>query len=105
MPVYGGEAKNLCYNGCSPGWSPDAASLYLRIGFQPAGPVLVVPLPSGRAFPEFPVGPGDALTSWRKLPAAHVIERPASIPGLDEGTYIVTKVVEHRNLFRIPLTP
>ena len=104
VPVYGGESKILCYTGCRPEWSPDAASLHLRIGFQPAGPVLVVPLPAGRAFPEFPPGTEEALTAWRKLPNTRMIERPASIPGLDEATYIVTKTEEHRNLFRVPLS-
>lgn len=45
----------------------------------------------------------EALAAWRKLPAAHTIERPGSIPGLDESTYIVTKIDERRNLFRMPL--
>ena len=103
VPVYGGESKILCYNGCRLEWSPDAASLYLRIGFQPAGPVLVVPLAPGRAFPEFPSGTADALTAWRKLPDARMIERPTSIPGLDESTYIITKTEERLNLFRVPL--
>lgn len=104
VPVYGGEAKVLCYNGCRPQWSPDAASLYLGTSFQAAAPVLVVPLASGRAFPEFPSATADALAAWRKLPAARVIERPASVPGLDEATYVVTKFDERRNLFRVPLS-
>ena len=103
LPVYGGESKLLCRGGCRPQWSPDGASLYLRTGFQPGAPALVVPLESGRAFPEFPSGTEDALTAWRKLPGARVIERPSSIPGLDESTYVVSKVDERRNLFRVPL--
>jgi eukaryotic-like serine/threonine-protein kinase len=103
MPVYGGESKILCRGGCRPQWSPDGASLYLRTGFQPGAPALVLPLEPGRAFPEFPSGSEDALTAWRKLPGARVIERPPSIPGLDETTYIVSKVDERRNLFRVPL--
>ena len=104
VPVYGGESKVLCYTGCRPQWSPDAATLYLREGFQPTGPVLVVPLESGRPFPQFPSGTEDALSAWRKLPTVRVIERPVSIPGLDEATYIVTKFDERRNLFRVPLS-
>ena len=103
LPVYGGESKVLCRGGCRPQWSPDGASLYLRTGFQASAPALVLPLESGRAFPEFPSGPEDALTAWRKLPGARVVERPASIPGLDETTYIVSKIDERRNLFRVPL--
>jgi hypothetical protein len=103
VPVYGGESKVLCYTGCKPAWSPDGASLYLNIGYEPPRPILVVPLQPGHAFPEFPTGSEDALTAWRKLPNARVIERPLSIPGLDESTYVVTKFDDRRNLFRVPL--
>jgi Tol biopolymer transport system component len=104
VPVYGGESRVLCYNGCRPTWSPDAATLYLGIGVTPPRPLLVLPLQPGHAFPEFPAGSEDALTAWRKIPGARVIERPLSIPGLDESTYVVTKFDERRNLFRVPLT-
>jgi serine/threonine protein kinase len=103
VPVYGGEKKVLCYNGCEPDWSPDAASLYLGIGEDTPRPILVVPLQPGHAFPEFPANGGEALAAWRKLPSARIIERPGSIPGLDESTYVVTKFEERRNLFRMPL--
>jgi Tol biopolymer transport system component len=103
VPAYGGEYKILCYNACRPGWSPDASSLYLGIGVGPPRPILVVPLQQGHVFPEFPDGSGDALTAWRQLPSARMIERPLSIPGLDESTYVIIKSEERRNLFRMPL--
>ncbi len=104
VPVYGGDSRVLCYNDCRPGWSPDAASLYLDIGVEAPRPILIVPLQPGHAFPQFPAKGEEALAAWRKLPTARVIERPDSIPGLDESTYVVTKVEERRNLFRMPLT-
>ncbi len=104
VPVYGGATKVLCHNRCNPMWSPDAASLYLELGVEAPFPTLVVPLQPGRAFPEFPVGAPDAQTAWRKLPTARVIERPPSIPGLNESTYVITKTDERRNLFRVPLS-
>ncbi len=103
VPVYGGEPRVLCYNGCNPDWSPDAASLYLAIGVDPPRPILVVPLQPGHAFPEFPADGEEAVAAWRKLPTARAIERPDSIPGLDESTYVATKIEERRNLFRMPL--
>jgi hypothetical protein len=103
LPIYGGEPKILCYSGCRPAWSPDARSLYLSTGIDPPHPILVVPLQPGQAFPAFPASGAEAEAAWRKLPAAHVIERPTSIPGLDESTYVVTRTEEHRNLFRVPL--
>ena len=103
MPVYGGESRVLCYADCKPAWSPDAATLYLESGLDAPHPVLAVPLQPGRAFPDFPEGNADALTAWRKLPGARVTERPTSIPGRDESTYISTPTDERRNLFRVPL--
>jgi hypothetical protein len=81
----------------------DFASLYLGIGVEPPRPIPVVPLQLGHVFTEFPAD-GAAVAAWRRLPNARVIERPGSIPGLDESTYVVTKVEERRNLFRAPLT-
>jgi hypothetical protein len=104
VPVHGGEPKFLCYIRCQPEWSPDAAWLYLATGDDPPNPTLVVPLQPGRAFPDFPAGTADALTAWRALPMARVIERPTSIPGLDESTYVMTKTDERRNIFRVPLS-
>jgi hypothetical protein len=103
LPVYGGESKVLCYSLCQPEWSPDAASLYLVVGIGTPRSILVLPLQSGHAFPEFPAGSEDALSAWRKLPNARMIQRLPSIPGLDESTYVVTKMDERRNLFRVPL--
>ena len=105
LPIRGGEPKLLCFDRCAPAWSPDAASLYLAIGVRRSpGPILVVPLPPGRAFPDFPAGTSDAATAWRTLPGARMIERPLSIPGLDGSTYVATKTDERRNLFRVPLS-
>ena len=101
--VYGGESKVLCYALCTPAWSPDGALLYLSMGFEAPRPTLIVPLEPGQPFPAFPGGTTDALTAWRKLPNARLVERPTSIPGLDESTYVVTKSDDRRNLFRVPL--
>jgi hypothetical protein len=103
LPIYGGEPQVLCYNGCWPAWSPDARSLYFMTGLEPPYPTVVVPLQPGRAFPEFPAAGVDAESAWRKLPTAHAIERPTSVPGRDESTYVVTRTDERRNLFRVPL--
>ena len=103
VPVYGGEPKVLCPYDCRPNWAPDGSSLYVSIGVQPSRPVFVVPLQPGHAFPPFPSNDEEALVAWRKLPGARTIERPRSIPGLDESTYVVTKIEERRNLFRVPV--
>jgi Tol biopolymer transport system component len=103
VPVYGGATKLVCYNGCRLDWSPDAASLYIGIGVQAPSPVLILPLQSGHVFPEFPSDGEEALPAWRKLPSARLVERPESIPGLDQSTYVLTKSDERRNLFRVPL--
>lgn len=102
LPVYGGEPRVVCNTRCSPMWSPDQASLYIAIDGETTSPVTIVPLQRGQAFPEFPVT-ADGLSAWRTLPTARTVERPTSIPGLDESTYVITRVEERRNLFRVPL--
>ena len=102
VPVYGGASKSLCYSACEPMWSPDGASLYLALGFEPPRSVLVIPLPPGRSLPDFPES-GEALPVWRKLPGARLLDHEVGIPGRDPSTYVVTKYDERRNLFRVPL--
>jgi eukaryotic-like serine/threonine-protein kinase len=103
LPVQGGEPRLLCNINCRPEWSPDAASLYLSTTLESPGATLVVPLPRGRAFPEFPEPGVDAFTYWRKLPTARIVDRPPASPGLDASTYVETRTEERRNLFRLPL--
>jgi Tol biopolymer transport system component len=103
VPVYGGDAKLLCSSGCEPFWAPDGKVLYLAIGIEPPRRVLIVPLPPGQVFPDFPDGSAEALEVWRKLPGVRELERPESIPGLDLSTYVERKYEERRNLFRVPL--
>jgi Tol biopolymer transport system component len=103
VPAYGGEAKLLCLRGCEPVWTPDASALYLKIGFEPPRPILVIPLKGGQMFPDFPTGGEEALAAWRKLPGAREIDRVESVPGLDASTYVETKHEERRNLFLVPL--
>ena len=104
VPIQGGEAKSLCYGGCVPQWSPDGATLYLASRIGNPGPTLVVPLKPGRSFPDFPDGEGDAVTAWRTLPGARRIDRPTSIPGVGDSSYVMVKTDERRNLFRVPLS-
>jgi hypothetical protein len=105
VPVYGGEPRVLCYTICQSQWSPDAGLLYLAIGAEPPRQTLVLPLQPGHAFPEFPLDDSDAVTAWKKLPTTRLFDPPETVPGLDQSTYVVTKVEERRNLFRVPLPP
>jgi hypothetical protein len=77
----------------------------LAIGAEPPRQTLVLPLQPGHAFPEFPLDDSDAVTAWKKLPTTRLFDRPETVPGLDQSTYVVTKVEERRNLFRVPLPP
>ena len=104
LPIGGGEPRLLCGGRCTPAWSPDGSTFYRSTGVQSPGPILVVPLQPGRAFPDFPAGTSDAETAWRTLPGARMIQRLDSIPGLDPSTYVATKTEERRNLFRVPLS-
>jgi Tol biopolymer transport system component len=102
VPVYGGASKSVCYRACELMWSPDGASLYLAIGFEPPRSVLMIPLRPGQSLPDFPES-GEALPVWRKLPGARMLDHDVGVPGLDPSTYVVTKYDERRNLFRVPL--
>jgi eukaryotic-like serine/threonine-protein kinase len=104
LPVQGGEPRLLCSVVCIPEWSPDGASLYLTTVLDAPGPIVVVPLPRGRAFPEFPDTAIDGMTHWRTLPTTRIIQRLRSIPGLDESTYVERRTEERMNLFRLPLS-
>jgi hypothetical protein len=77
----------------------------LAIGAEPPRQTLVLPLQPGHAFPEFPLDDSDAVTAWKKLPTTRLFDPPETVPGLDQSTYVVTKVEERRNLFRVPLPP
>jgi len=104
VPVAGGEARAICYGGCFPLWSPDAAVLYIGLGLGTPRQTLVLPLERGHAFPAFSTTATDAVTGWRTLAGARLTDRPISIPGLVESTYVVEKLEERRNLYRLALS-
>jgi len=60
---------------------------------------VVVPVPSGKAFPDGL----RAETDESALPGAVVISSPWVVIGSSPGVYVYRKVAVQRNLFRIPL--
>ena len=64
---------------------------------------MVVPVPVGRTFPEFPADDRPAYDAWATLPGAEAIEHDDFVPSTDPATFVFTKSDELRNLFRIPL--
>ena len=104
VSIEGGAARPLCYDGCVPKWSPDGRSFYLALGRGSPSPTLILPVEPGHALPPFTSGAMDEATAWRARPGARVTERPESLPGLIESTYVFTRTDERRNLFRVPLS-
>ena len=102
VPLSGGEPKRLCGASCMAAWSADGRFLFL---LQYAdNRALVVPLPAGRWFPEFPADGSLASTYWEKRVAgARWLETNTIAPGSDPGRYVFVKRDDRRNLFQIPI--
>ena len=106
VPIRGGSPIKVCYV-CSVTWSVDGKFVYVgRI--LSAGPTLMgrtfaMPVPAGKALPDFPVGGITDLKRTVALPGVRTIEEGLISPGPDPSTYFFTRTDSQRNLFRIPL--
>jgi eukaryotic-like serine/threonine-protein kinase len=109
-----GKPRLLCRFGCPAAWSPRGDFLYIMLATNPGGSLagrtetlvgrtLVIPLPKGRALPEF-AETGTGL-AWEKIdiPGASLLEKAFIVPGPDSSTYAFVKTELRTNLFRIPL--
>ena len=105
FPVDGGSPHVICGDSCWTQWSPDGRRFFMWKGFF-AGrrPLLVAPVPEGRALPEFPADDRPAFEAWETLPGAKAVEQDDFVPSNDPSTFVFTKADELRQLFRIPLT-
>jgi len=104
VPIHGGVPRTICRGDadtCAAGWSPDGKFFYL--GSRPNRRTFVIPVPSGKAFPDFSVGGITDLKQAVALPGVQRIEEGLISPGSDPSTYLFTREDSQRNLFRIPL--
>jgi Tol biopolymer transport system component len=104
IPVTGGPPRLICNESCKVAWSPDGRRFFMWKGFFAGSrPLVVVPIPPGKTFPDFPADQREAFEAWATLPAAERLEQDDFVPSADPATYVLTRSTELRNLFRIPL--
>jgi Tol biopolymer transport system component/tRNA A-37 threonylcarbamoyl transferase component Bud32 len=102
VPLSGGEPKRLCGASCRAAWSADERFLFLQQ--EAVDRTLVVPLPAGRWFPEFPSDGSLASIYWEKRVAgARWLETITLAPGSDPSRYVFVRRDDRRNLFQIPI--
>jgi len=104
VPIHGGVPRTICRgaaDSCLGGWSPDGKFLYVASHLNRR--TFAIPVPPGKAIPDFSVGGITDLKRAPALPGALTIEEGLISPGSDPSIYVFTKEDSRRNLFRIPL--
>ena len=104
VPIHGGVPRTICRGDadtCTAGWSPDGKFFY--VGSHTNRRTFVLPVPAGKALPDFPAGGITDLKQALTVPGARTIEEGLISPGSDPSTYVFTRTDSQRNLFRIPL--
>ena len=104
VPIRGGVPRTICRAGadsCSGGWSPDGKFFYIASHVNRR--TFAIPVPAGKAIPDFSVGGITDLKRAVALPGAWTIEEGLISPGSDPSTYVFTKEDSQRNLFRVAL--
>ena len=104
VPIHGGVPRTICRgdaDSCTAGWSPDGKFFY--VGSHLIRRTFAIPLPAGKALPDFSVGGITDLKRAVALPGVQTIEEGLISLGSDPSTYVFTKADSQRNLFRIPL--
>jgi eukaryotic-like serine/threonine-protein kinase len=102
VPLAGGPWIPLCSGWCEAEWSRDGKVMYFYWrSFTGNSRTYVVPIPHGSELPKLPA---SGFQSEKELSAVatQVLEGNAS-PGPDSSRYTFSKIIAHRNLYRIPL--
>ena len=106
--IEGGSPKLLCVpcasgndveRTLSPGisWSPDGKFLYLNLQQS----IYAIPLSPGEALPPIPAAGLRTKEEVAALPGVRLIPQEGAFPGPDPSIYAFTKIVTHRNIYRI----
>jgi len=110
IPIRGGSLKTVCRGDvdvCSAGWSQDGKFFYVGIDLKTSTSsvrrTFAIPVPAGKALPDFSVAGITDLKRAVALTGARTIEEGLISPGSDPSTYVFTRADSQRNLFRIPL--
>jgi hypothetical protein len=108
LPVTGGDPMRILGPAITDhrlAWSSDRRLLFI-VAPGPSslmGRTYVVPLASGRIFPQIPEGGFQRDSDLSKLPGARVLEVADIAPGPTPGEYTFSRSSVQRNLYRIPL--
>jgi hypothetical protein len=104
VSLRGNSPRTVCSGDadtCVAGWSPDGNFFY--VGSRQTRRTFAIPVPAGKALPDFSVRGITDLKRAVALPGLQTIEEGLISPGSDPSTYVFTKEDSQRNLFRIPL--
>ena len=103
----GGPPIRISGPGGTPKWSMDGRFLFLSLASTSysgrTGNTYVLPLRSGKVFPEIAAGAFPTEAEIARLPGVRVIGSPDVAPGPTPGVYAFSRERVQRNLYRIPL--
>jgi hypothetical protein len=89
-------------------WSRDGRFIYFSftgMGLRAeAGKTFALPIPPGKPLPALPSSGVKSAEEAASLPGAHVIDHGNIAPGNDPSVYAYAKVIEQRNLYRVPIS-
>lgn len=108
FPITGGPRVHMCEPPCRAIFGRDGKSIYFEIseGFMNGGAVghtYVLPNQPGSMFPKLPDGGFKSAAEIAAYPGAHHIEAADVRPGPTSDTYVFSREVVQRNLYRVPL--
>ena len=105
--VENGATMRICYSLCELRWSDNGKFLYISLpGNRSAGTsgftTFIVPLRSGRSFPDLPA---KGIRSETDLQAIGGVKKVDDLlhPGRDDSHYAFERNSDHRNIYRIPI--
>jgi Tol biopolymer transport system component len=106
-PVRGGAPVRICQGCRFVRWSRDGRFLYFSftgMGLRAEiGKTFALPIPPGKPLPALPSSGVKSAEEAASLPGAHVIDHGNIAPGNDPSVYAYAKVIEQRNLYRVPI--
>ena len=108
IPVSGGAWTRLCQSVCAVRWALTGRAMFFSLPGLSHGEGLlswgtfVIPLPPGAMFPKLPPLGVSSENDASVLSGAKKVDS-FLLPGIEDGTYALNRVLVHRNLFRVPL--
>jgi serine/threonine protein kinase len=107
-PTSGGPRVPLCNPPCFAGWARDGKFMYFSIatGYMNrggTGRTYILPTQPGTMFPAIPAAGFQSVEHIAAVPHVRIIEAADIDLGSSPDTYVYSREVTQRNLYRIPL--